>query len=261
MFGQANGKRVVVAGGGQQDGPVIGNGRAMAVLFARYGADVLVVDRELDRAQATVAQIAEEGKKAHAVAADVSVSEDCKRIISHAVETLGGVDVLINNVGYAYGDADAENLTEEVWDLLMDTNLKGMWLTSRAALPVMRKAGGGVIINISSVASMGPGPFFAYTISKNGVNMMTARMARENAPHNIRVHCIMPGSTETSMLYKRKPADMSFEDYKKQRAKSVPLGRLGTAWDVAHAALFFASDEASYITGAILPVDGGVLTR
>lgn len=260
-FGSAKGKRVVVVGAGQQDGPVIGNGRAMAVLFARYGGNVLVVDRDLDRANATAAQIAEEGHKAHVHVADISTAKACEGIVKKAAEVLGGIDVLINNVGFANGDADAESLTEEVWDTIMDANLKGMWLTSRAALPELRKAGGGVIVNISSIAAMGGGPYFAYTVSKAAVNTMTARMARENAPHNIRVHCIMPGSTETPIFYHPKPPEMSLADYKKQREKAIPLKRVGTAWDVAHAALFLSSNEATYITGVVLPVDGGMLTR
>jgi NAD(P)-dependent dehydrogenase (short-subunit alcohol dehydrogenase family) len=209
-----------------------------------------------------VAQIKGENGRAQAFAADVSKSKDCERIISHAAEKLGGVDILINNVGVVDGDADGLTLAEEVWDRIMTINLKAVWLTSRACLPLMRKAGGGVIINISSIAAMNLGPSMTYGMSKTGVNMLTTRMAKENAPYNIRINAIMPGSVETPMFYDPMAATgMTQEEYRAQRIKGVPLGRVGTGWDIANAALFLASDEANYITGVILPVDGGMLTR
>ncbi|TAK98753.1 MAG: SDR family oxidoreductase [Rhodospirillaceae bacterium] len=261
-MGQAQNKRVVVVGGGQRDGATIGNGRAMAVLFARNGAEVLVVDRDLDRAEATVEQIKEESGRARSFAADVSQSKDCECIISHAVETMGGVEILVNNVGVVDGDSDGLSLAEEAWDRIMTINLKSIWLTSRACLPLMRKAGGGVIINISSIAALNMGSNLSYGMSKSGVNMLTTRLAKENAPYNVRVNAIMPGSVETPMFYQSMPTDgMTPEEYRSQRTKGIPLGRVGTAWDIAHAALFLASDEASFITGVLLPVDGGIHTR
>jgi NAD(P)-dependent dehydrogenase (short-subunit alcohol dehydrogenase family) len=257
---QVKGKRVVVVGGGQQDGASIGNGRAIAVMFARNGGNVLVVDRDLARAQATVAQIAQEGFHAHALAADVSKSKDCARIIDEAVKTLGGVDVLVNNVGVVDGDAESSLLSEEMYDQIMNINLKSMWLTSKAAIAVMRKGAGGSIINISSIAALNMGPNFTYGISKAAVNAMTSRMANENAPYNIRINCIMPGSVETPLFYSPKPDGMSHEDYRKKRAEGVPLGRVGSGWDIAYASLFLASDEGSFITGVLLPIDGGIHT-
>jgi NAD(P)-dependent dehydrogenase (short-subunit alcohol dehydrogenase family) len=261
MMEQAKKKRVIVVGGGQRDGSTIGNGRAIAVLFARGGGEVLVVDRDLDRAQATVAQIEDEGGSAHALAAGVSRSADCERIISHAAETMGGVDVLVNNVGIVDGDSDGLTLTEEAWDAIMAVNLKGIWLTSRACLPLMRQAGGGVIINISSVAALNLGFNLTYGVSKSALNALTTRMAKENAPFNVRINAIMPGSVETPMFYQDMPASgVTQEEYRSQRIKGVPLGRVGSAWDIAYAARFLASEEAGFITGVLLPVDGGIHT-
>jgi NAD(P)-dependent dehydrogenase (short-subunit alcohol dehydrogenase family) len=147
-----------------------------------------------------------------------------------------------------------------VFDEIMGINFKAAWLTSKAVIPLMRKAGGGSIINISSIAALNMGPNFTYGVSKAAMNAMTERMANENAPYNIRINCIMPGSVETPLFYQPKPDGMSLDEYKKARAKGVPLGRTGTAWDIAYAALFLASDEGSFITGIILPVDGGIHT-
>lgn len=257
---QAKDKRVVVVGGGQQDGPSIGNGRAIAVLFARQGARVFVVDRDLERAKATVAQIEQEGGRADAFAADVSQSADCARLVERGIEALGGIDVLVNNVGIVEGDSDGLSLAEEVYDQIMSVNLKSMWLTSRACIPSMRQAGGGVIVNISSIAALNMGPNLTYGISKSGVNALTERMALENAPYNVRVNCIMPGSVETPLFYSPMPPGADPEEYRRQRARGVPMGRVGTAWDIAHAALFLASEEGSFITGVALPVDGGIHT-
>jgi NAD(P)-dependent dehydrogenase (short-subunit alcohol dehydrogenase family) len=257
---QVKDKRVVVVGGGQRDGLTIGNGRAIAVLFARQGANVFVVDRDLKRAEATVAQIEQEGGRAAAYAADVSKTADCERIVEQGAKRLDGIDVLINNVGVVEGDGDGLNLSEDAYDEIMTINLKSMWLTSRASIPLMRKAGGGSIVNISSIAALNMGPNFAYGLSKSAVNAMTERLALENAPYNVRINAIMPGSVETPIFYTPMPAGLAPEAYRRERAKGVPLGRVGTAWDIAHAALFLCSPEGSFITGVVMPVDGGIHT-
>jgi NAD(P)-dependent dehydrogenase (short-subunit alcohol dehydrogenase family) len=259
---RADNKRVVVVGGGQQDGATMGNGRATAVLFARQGAEVLVVDRDLERASSTVDHIREEGGRSRPLAADVSRPGDCERIISYAADTLGGVDVLINNVGTASGDADGVSLGIEAWDAIMSTNLRSTWLTSRACISLMRQAGGGAIVNISSIAAIGMGPNFAYGISKNAVNALTSRLAGENASYDIRVNAIMPGSIDTPMGIDAHVAANggTREQLVEMKSRTVPMGRLGTAWDIAYAALFLASDEAGFITGVTLPVDGGLST-
>jgi NAD(P)-dependent dehydrogenase (short-subunit alcohol dehydrogenase family) len=230
------------------------------VAFAREGAEVMVVDRDGDRAKATAAQIAQEGGRAHTYVADVGKSRDCQNIISHAALAMGAIDVLINNVGVVEGDKGAIDLSEEIYDSIMDINLKAVWLTSRAALPRMRQAGRGVIINISSIAALNMGPNLTYGISKSAMNALTHRLALENAPYNVRVNCIMPGSVETPLFYHPKPEGMTPEEYRNRRAQGVPLGRVGTGWDIANAAVFLASEDANFITGVVLPVDGGIHT-
>jgi NAD(P)-dependent dehydrogenase (short-subunit alcohol dehydrogenase family) len=259
---RADNKRVVVIGGGQQDGLTIGNGRAISVLFASQGAEVLVVDRDLSRASATVNQIVSKGGRARALAADVAEAEECEWRGTHTTETLGGVDVLVNNVGTASGDNEGVALRLDAWDSIMSTNLKSTWLTCRACISVMRSAGGGAIVNISSIAAIGMGPNFAYGISKNAVNALTSRLAGENAPFNIRVNAIMPGPIDTPMGIDShlSASGGNREELVEMKARSVPLRRLGTGWDIAHAALFLASDEAGFITGVSLPVDGGLST-
>lgn len=265
---RADDKRVIVIGGGQRDGETIGNGRAVAVLFARSGAQVLVVDRLLDRAAATVAQIESEGGRAHAFAADVAKAGAARAIIDHAAERLGGLDVLVNNVGVYDGDSHGNDLSLETWDRIMNINLRATWLSSQAAIPLLREAGGGVIVNISSAAALNMGPNFAYGLSKSGVNALTSRMACENARFNIRINAVMPGPVETPMFDSQIPAkELSREDYLArrrqfvaERGRMVPLRRLGTAWDIANAVAFLASDEASFMTGVLLPVDGGYHT-
>jgi NAD(P)-dependent dehydrogenase (short-subunit alcohol dehydrogenase family) len=143
----------------------------------------------------------------------------------------------------------------------MAVNLKSIWLTSRACLPLMREAGGGVIINISSIAALNLGSNLTYGVSKSALNALTTRMAKENAPFNVRINAIMPGSVETPMFYQDMPASgVTQDEYRTQRTQGVPMGRVGTAWDIAHAAQFLASDEAGFITGVLLPVDGGIHT-
>ncbi len=259
---RADKKRVVVVGGGQQEGVTIGNGRAIAVLFARQGAEVLVVDRDLARASATVDHIVKEGGRGQALAADVAQAGASEEIISHAADALGGVDILVNNVGTARGDSDGVALESDAWDAIMSTNLKSTWLTSRACISLMRQAGGGAIVNISSIAAIGMGPNFAYGISKNAVNALTSRLAGENAPFNIRVNAIMPGPIDTPMGIDSHVSarGRTREELVEVKSRTVPMRRLGTAWDIAYAALFLASDEAGFITGISLPVDGGLST-
>ncbi|HEX7781485.1 MAG TPA: SDR family NAD(P)-dependent oxidoreductase [Sphingobium sp.] len=256
---QMQGKRVVIVGGGQQDGGVtIGNGRAISLVFAEAGAQVLVVDHMLDRAVATARLIEDRGGTAVAMEADVRSPAACQHIIDQAVSILGGIDVLINNVGIVDGDGDGGTVEVEVYENIMATNLRAAWLTSKAALSVMRGAGGGAIINISSLAALNVGARFAYGLSKSALNAMTARMACENAKHNIRINAVMPGLIMTPAFDTQLAGtDLSRDEFIAERASVVPLKRLGTAWDVAYAALFLGSDHASFVTGAILPVDGG----
>jgi NAD(P)-dependent dehydrogenase (short-subunit alcohol dehydrogenase family) len=262
VAGRLEGKTAVVVGAGQTPGETIGNGRAMAILFAREGADVLCVDRDLARAEETAALIAAEGGKAGVLAADIVKLADCEAIVAAAKTRFGRIDILCNNVGVGGGgDGPAHRLTEEAFDRILAVNLKGMWQTVKAAIPLMREQGGGSIINTSSLASISGGNQLAYEVSKAAVNRLTTSVAQSNARHGIRCNALMMGFMDTPMAVagiaraKGRPE----AEVRAQRDAQVPLrGKMGSGWDTAYAALFFASDESAFITGAILPIDGGM---
>ncbi|OHV30175.1 MULTISPECIES: SDR family NAD(P)-dependent oxidoreductase [Pseudofrankia] len=251
------GKTAIVVGGGQRPGATIGNGRATAVAFAREGARVLVVDRDLNAAEETVAQLRAEGGYGLAHSADITRPADCETIVRAATEAFGRVDILHNNVG-AVVAAGTEATSLDDWERGLSINLTGLWLVCRQFLPVMRAQGHGVVLNISSLAGLlaGANP---YSIGKNGVNALTRGLALEYAPHGIRVNAIVPGMIDTPIGVDRvvEATGRDRDEVAAARATQVPMGRQGTAWDIANAAVFLASDEASYITGVILPVDGG----
>ena len=257
-------KIAIVVGAGQTPGDTIGNGRATAILFAREGASVVVVDHNYESALETKTLIDEEGGICVAVRGDVTCQDDCDEFVRKAVDAYGRVDVLHNNVGIGGGDDEILSLKEEVWDRIMSVNLKGMFLSSRSVLPLMRKQRCGSIINISSIAAVCSTGIVAYKTSKAGVNALTHQIALENARYNIRANAIMPGLMNTPMAIEgiSKARGVPKEELVRQRDASVPLGgKMGTAWDVAYAALFLASDEAKFITGVVLPVDGGQSAR
>jgi len=265
MTGRLDGKIAVVIGAGQTPGETVGNGRAMAMLFAREGASVLCVDRVIERAEETVAMIVEEGGVASSVAADIVKAADCAMIVEEAKARYGGrLDILINNVGIGGGDAPAHRLEEAAFDRIMTVNLKGMWLTIKAALPVMREQGGGAIVNISSLAARAGGIQFAYEVSKAGVNRLTTSVAQSNARYGVRCNAIMMGYMDTPMAVVgiATATGRPTSEVRAERDARVPLGgKMGDGWDTAYAALFLASDEAKFISGAILPVDGGMGIR
>ena len=264
MAGRLEGKTCVVVGAGQTPGETIGNGRAMAVLFAREGAQVLCVDRVAERAEETALMIAEEGGQASFLAADVTKSADCQAIVDEAKARMGRLDILVNNVGIGGGDAPAHRLEEAACDRILSVNLKGMWLVIKAALPVMREQEGGAIVNISSLAAVGGGIQLAYEVSKAGVNRLTTSVAQSNARYGIRSNAIMMGYMDTPMAVSgiATASGRSTAEVRAERDARVPLrGKMGTAWDTAYAALFLASDEAQFITGETLRVDGGMGTR
>jgi NAD(P)-dependent dehydrogenase (short-subunit alcohol dehydrogenase family) len=265
-MGRLGGKTAVVVGAGQTAGATVGNGRATAILFAREGARVLLVDRDDDSVQETLALLEHEAPgAASAFVADIVDEKQCEAIVARALEQLDGrIDVLHNNVGIGAGDGGPTSLAADVWDRILDTNLKAMWLTCKHVVPVMRKQGAGAIVNISSVAAVaGVGNLTAYKISKSGVNSLTQALAVTNARFGIRVNAIMPGLIDTPMAVDAtaRARGVPREDVAAARARTVPLGHQGTAWDIAHAALFLASDEAAFITGVVLPVDGGQSAR
>ena len=257
-------KVAIVVGAGQTPGDTIGNGRATSILYAREGARVVLVDHNLESALETQAMIESEGGACFSFQADVTREDDCRGFVQAAIEAYGRIDVLHNNVGIGGGDDEILSLTEAAWDRIMSVNLKGMFLSSRSALQVMREQRAGSIINISSIAAVCSTGIVAYKTSKAGVNALTQQIALENAKYNIRANVIMPGLMNTPMAIEgiSKARGVPKEDLIRQRDASVPLGaKMGTAWDVAYAALFLASDEAKFITGVVLPVDGGQSAR
>ncbi len=264
MAGRLEGKIAAVVGAGQTPGETVGNGRAMALLFAREGASVLCIDRITDRAEETVALIAEEGGVASALAADIVRAADCAKVVEAAQSRYGRLDILVNNVGIGGGDAPAHRLEEAAFDRILSVNLKGMWLTIKAALPVMREQGGGAIVNISSLAARAGGIQLAYEVSKAGVNRLTTSVAQSNARYGVRCNAIMMGYMDTPMAVSgiATATGRPTSQVRAERDARVPLGgKMGDGWDTAYAALFLASDEAKFISGAILPVDGGMGVR
>lgn len=264
MTGRLENKSAVVVGAGQTPGETIGNGRAMALLFAREGAQVLCVDRLLERAEETAALIREEGGTAFAIGADIVKGAESVRIVEEAKARFGRLDILVNNVGIGGGDGPAHRLEEAAFDRILSVNLKGMWLTIKAALPVMRDGGGGSIVNISSLAARGGGIQLAYEVSKAGVNRLTTSVAQSNARYGVRCNAIMMGYMDTPMAVSgiAGASGRSTADVRAEHDARVPLGgKMGTGWDTAYAALFLASDESKFISGAILPVDGAMGVR
>jgi NAD(P)-dependent dehydrogenase (short-subunit alcohol dehydrogenase family) len=254
-------KVAIVVGAGQTPGETIGNGRATAITFAREGAKVLLVDRDIESARETQSMIADECKAdVECFQANVTSEDDCQGIAKACVDRFGRIDILHNNVGIGTRDAMIPDLEEKAWDLIFDVNLKSMFMTCKHVVPVMRGQGSGAITNISSIASIAAMPLAAYKISKAGVNALTQQIAIMEARNGIRCNAILPGLMNTPMAIDAwvNATGMDREDLVQRRDKQVPLGRKqGTGWDIANAALFLASDEARFITGVLLPVDGG----
>ena len=263
MARRVEGKVAVVVGAGQTPGETVGNGRAIAQLLAREGASVLCVDRHGERAEETAGIIAADEKgTASWLAVDITAAADCARIVSEARARYGRLDILVNNVGIGGGgDAPAHRLEEKAFDRILSVNLKGMWLTIKAAIPAMRGQGGGAIVNISSLAALSGATQMAYEVSKAAVNRLTTSVAQSNARHGIRANGIMMGFMDTPMAVTgiAQATGRSTADVRAERDARVPLrGKMGTGWDTAYAALYLASDEASFVTGEILRVDGGM---
>jgi len=258
------GKSAIIVGAGQTPGTTIGNGRAMAILFAREGADVLCVDRDGARAAETAEMVAKEGGRAGSLEAYIVKPGAADAIIAAGKRRFGRIDILINNVGIGGGDGPVHKVDEAAFDRIMNVNLKGALLTTKAVIPVMREQGKGAIVNISSLASIAGGNQVAYEISKAAVNRLTTSIAQANARHGIRCNAVLPGLMDTPMAVAgiARASGQDEEAVRQMRDARVPLGaKMGTAWDTAHAALFLASDEAKFITGVLLPVDGGMSVR
>lgn len=242
---------IVTGAGSQTDG--IGNGRAVAILFARHGARVLVNDRDADAAEATVEMIRGEGGEARPFVGDLTTAAVAERMVADAVQAYGKLNILQNNIGIN-GPGSVVEASEELWDRVMRINVKTMMLTGKFAVPAMREAGGGSIINISSISALRPRGLTPYSASKGAVIALSQAMAIDHAAEGIRVNCIAPGPVFTPHVVVEGMTD----ERRDRRRRSSPLGIEGTAWDVAYASLYLASDEARWITGLVMPVDGGV---
>ena len=250
-MGRLNGKIALITGAGK------GMGRVAAELFATEGARVVVADLMDEDGETTVERIRAAGGEAVFVHTDVSASDQAEAMIGTAVETFGGLHVLYNNAGiFPADDGGTTETPEPTWDAVMDVNLKGVWLGCKFAIPAMIDSGGGSIVNVASfVALMGAATAqIAYTASKGGVLSMTREIAVEYARRGIRANALCPGPIETPMLAEL----MSDPQRRQRRLVHIPMGRLGRAEELARAALFLASDDSSFMTGASLVVDGGI---
>ncbi len=260
-----DGKAGIVVGAGQSPGETVGTGRAAALAFAREGAKLLLADLDIDSARETAAMIADEGGTAECVRADWTSAQDCRAMASACVDAWGRIDFLQNNVGIGGDDASPTRLREESFDRMIAVNLKGCLLSCQAVVPVMREQQAGSVVNISSIASLAASVrLTAYKISKAGINALTQSLAIENAARGVRVNAILPGLLDTPMAIDAwaRAMDQPRERVREQRDQMVPLRHaMGSAWDVAHASVFLHSEEASFITGVLLPVDGGQLAR
>ena len=261
------GKIAVVIGAGQSPGEGIGNGRATVLRFAQEGARILAVDRDVALAEETATLAAKEGSECVAFQADVTREATLLAAMQEAVRRWGRLDILHNNVGVSVGGGDKplDELTEEAYDRVSAINLRGTIMACKHAIPIMRRQGSGVIVNISSVAAWeNTYPLVTYKVTKAGMVAFSQQLALQNASYGIRVNCILPGLMDTPMAVdtRARASNRSRAEVAAERDAKVPLrGKMGTGWDVANAALFLASDEANFITGVALPVDGGALVK
>jgi NAD(P)-dependent dehydrogenase (short-subunit alcohol dehydrogenase family) len=260
-------KIAIVIGAGQSPGEGIGNGRATVLRFAQEGARILAVDRSLDAAAETAALAAAEGYECVPFEADVTREATLALAMAEAMRRWGRIDILHNNVGVsvAGGDKPLLELTEEAFDRVCAINLRGTIMACKHAISIMRAQGSGAIVNISSVAAFeNTYPLVTYKATKAAMVAFTQQLALENAPYGIRANCILPGLMDTPMAVdtRARATNRSRAEIAAERDSRVPLrGKMGTGWDVANAALFLASEEANFITGVALPVDGGALVK
>lgn len=257
--GRLAGKAAVVVGAGQQPGETMGNGRAIALRFAAEGAEVLCIDRDAERAEAVAAEINANGGTAYSLAANIV--DEAEAIVGAALEHWGRIDILVNNVGIGHGgDGPSHICDDDAFEKVFAVNFTGARRVIKAALAPMREAGTGSIVNISSLASTAGANMIAYEISKAALNRLTTATALGSAKRGVRCNAILPGLIDTPMGVGGTASrdGRSLDEQRAARSAVVPLkGGMGRAEDVANAALFLASDEAAFVTGVLLPVDGG----
>lgn len=237
-----------------------GIGQAIATMFAKEGAKVVVADINPEKGQEAADIIKQSGSDARYIQADVSCEADCEKIIQFTQAVYEKLDILCNNAGIAMVFCPVENVSEELWDHIMAVNPKSVFLTCKAAIPIMKEQGGGIVINVSSVSGIRPRPgLSAYSASKSAVTTLTKALAIEVAPFNIRINSISPVATDTPMLMDMMTEDMKkdIEAAKKFVLTTIPIGKFAQPTDIAKAALYLASEDASMVTGIDLPVDGG----
>jgi NAD(P)-dependent dehydrogenase (short-subunit alcohol dehydrogenase family) len=261
--GRLQGKVAIIVGAGQQPGESVGNGRATAERFAQEGASLLLVDIQAEWLADTLKAVQAYGHPVASLVADITDEAACEAIMTTCIERFGRIDILHNNVGASKGDRKTAELPMDMWDRIMGMNLRGMFMTCKHALPHMIRQKSGCIINISSTASKAARPTVTYKTSKAGVNALTQHIAVENAPHGIRANAILPGLIDTPMAINRRAQERGVDAsvIRAERNALIPMGFMGSAWDVANAAVFLASDEARYISGVLLPVDGALLQK
>jgi NAD(P)-dependent dehydrogenase (short-subunit alcohol dehydrogenase family) len=246
------GKVALITGGGT------GIGRAIALAFAREGAKLAVAGRRKEKLNETIQEMEKQGGQGLAIVCDVAKARDAAHAVRETVKNFGRLNVLVNNAGVLHAST-IEGIAEEDWDRLMTINLKGPFLMCRAVLPEFRKAGGGAIINVGSVLGLvAMKDRAAYCASKGGVTLLTKAMALDHAHENVRSNCICPSIVETELVQGLFAASEEGKALRKARIGQIPIGRMGRPEDVAELAVFLASDESSWLTGAAIPLDGGL---
>ncbi|WP_416899763.1 MAG: SDR family NAD(P)-dependent oxidoreductase [Minwuia sp.] len=262
-MGQLDGKVAIIAGAGQTAGEGIGNGRATALAFAREGARLVLASRSSGPLEDTRDAVRAEGFEAEIITADITSMDDCHAMAAAAMKAFGRIDVLHNNAAIGAFEGDSVNIQPEEWRQVMDINLNGAAFASKAVLPAMREQKSGCITHVGSIAAVAMYPIIAYKASKAALNEFTRWLAFENAKYGIRANVLQLGLIDTPLAIEgyHEATGTPREELRAQRAAQVPMGRMGTAWELAAAAVFLASDAASYISGAVLPLDGALATK
>lgn len=256
--GRVEGKVAIVTGAGSVPGPGFGTGKAIAIALAREGAKLVLVDLFPDRAEETKLAIEAEGGEAIVVKADCTKWRDCSNMVLEALDAYGRIDILVNNLGLASPGTVTE-MYERDWDRVFDINLRTVFLCCKYTIPVMMAQQSGSVINLSSISAQRPGRTIAYSAAKAGVEAMTFDMAYAYGRKGVRVNCVLPGNINTPIASNVLKSFPGHERMQKMREKGGMLGIPGDAWDIAHAVVYLASDEARFVTGVTLPVDAGVL--